>query len=86
MGFDFNSAKPLIIYPCHWTYAVLGQDEAAMRAELATVIGALQHTVGFSKQSGKFSSLHVKVLVESETHRNEIFQKIQQLSSVRHII
>jgi putative lipoic acid-binding regulatory protein len=86
MSFDLGSSKPIIIYPCRWTYAVMGLNEGSMRAEIAAVVGRLEHEIHFSKRNGKFCSLHVKVVVESEDHRNEVFQKIQSQPSVRMII
>jgi uncharacterized protein len=86
MSFDLNSSKPIIIYPCRWTYAVMGLSEESMRAEISAVIGRLEHDIRFSKRSGKFCSLHVKVVVESEEHRNQLFQKMRSQPSIRMII
>jgi len=86
MSFDLNSSKPIIVYPCHWTYAVMGIDEELMRKDLAAVVGALKHEIQFSKRSGKFCSLHLKVVVDSQAQRDEIFQRIQKKPSVRHVL
>ena len=84
--FDLNSSKPIIVYPCKWTYAVMGSDEETLRAEIGAVVSQFPHEIAFSKRSGKFCSLHVKVTVQSEQERDQVFQKIQSQPSVRMIL
>jgi putative lipoic acid-binding regulatory protein len=86
VSFDLNSSKPIIIYPSWWTYAIMGLSEESMRTDVAPLLRGLEHEVHFSRKNGKYCSLHVKVVVQSEVQRNEIFQSIQKLPSVQMIL
>ena len=88
MSFDLNSSRPIVIYPCRWNYTLIGRAEADLRQCIADVVGAVEHEIAFSKLSdkGNYCSLHVKVLVETEAQRNDIFQRLKQQPSVRMVL
>ncbi len=77
--------KPAIVYPCWWTYALIGPDEEGIRLAIGAITQGTQHKVQFSKQSKEknYVSLHVEVWVISEEQRNELFQAFKADSASR---
>jgi len=86
--FDLNSHKPIIVYPCRWTYAVMGKDEEAIRAAIAMVMLSREHQIRLSKESAgaKYRSLHVDTVVQSEADRDEIFHSIRNQPAVSMVL
>lgn len=86
--FDLNSSKPIIVYPTQWTFAVIGTDEIPLRLSIAEVMKGLAYDIKPSKQSStkKYSSFHVVVTVDSEEHRNNLYQALAQQPGVRKVI
>jgi putative lipoic acid-binding regulatory protein len=80
--------KPIIEYPCTWTYQVIGLDEQRLRAAVAEVIGDVPHTLncGNVSKGGKYLSLGLEMRVEDETHRLRIFQRLAAHPSIRFVI
>jgi putative lipoic acid-binding regulatory protein len=77
-----------ILYPCWWTYALIGPDEEAIRLVIGTLTRGLDHKVEFSKNSKdkRYVSLHVDVWVVSEEQRNELFQKFKADPAIRMVL
>lgn len=86
--FDLNSNKPIIVYPTKWTFAVIGTDKIALRLSIAEVLVGLPYDIKPSHDSEgkKYTSFHVDVTVESEEHRNKIFQALQKQPAVRMVL
>lgn len=82
------SGKPIIQYPCKWTFAVIGTEKVALRLSVAEVLAGLPYEIKPSHDSktGKYTSFHVEVTVDSEEHRNKIFQALQKQPGVRHVL
>jgi putative lipoic acid-binding regulatory protein len=80
--------KPEIEYPTEWKYKVIGLVENEMRKEIDEVFQTKEYSIRFSRQSkkGKFVSLEVSAIVETEEERNSIFGKLQNSKSVRMVI
>jgi putative lipoic acid-binding regulatory protein len=86
--FDLSSHKPIIVYPCRWTFAVLGQDDEDLRAAIATVLLPREYDVTFSKESpkAKYRSLHVHTVVQSEEDRDAVFHGLRQHPAVKMVL
>ena len=86
--FDLSSHKPIIVYPCRWTFAVMGTDDETLRAAIATVILPRAYEVSFSKKSpgAKYRSLHVQTVVESEADRDALFHALRQHPAVKMVL
>ena len=77
-----------IEYPCTWSYKVIGIDAEAMQNAVETVLGAQRYLLSHSRQSsgGKYVSLHLETVVESEESRNAIFQLLKDHAAVRMVL
>ena len=72
---DFDDEKLRIAYPCPWEYKVVGRDQFLMRSAIGEILADLEYGLELSNTSrtGKFCSLLLTLVVESEEHRNAIF-------------
>jgi uncharacterized protein len=88
IGARFAVNKPLIEYPCQWEYKAIGWEEAAMREAIAEVMADLEHTLSFSRASGRgrYCSLLIEVQVENEDHRNALFVALQEHRHIRMVL
>eukprot|EP00808_Paulinella_micropora_P014133 g6219.t1 len=74
-----------IEYPTSWSYKVIGEDVAGMRAAIAGAAGGREHSVGLSRVSrgGRYVSLNLEVVVDSEAERDAIGNALNCSSAVR---
>ena len=85
---DMVAGRPVVEYPCRWEYKAIGMDEALMRAAIAEIMADLQHELSFSRNSsgGRYCSMLLVVTVESEDHRNSIFNALQGHRDIRMVL
>ena len=88
MDANFAAGRPIVEYPCQWEYKAIGWDEDSMRAAIVEVMADRNHEVSFSRasSSGRYCSLLLVVMVESEDHRNAIFTALQEHRHIRMVL
>lgn len=88
MESSFEGQKPEILYPCIWSYQVIGADERKLRSAVAEVVGAAEHSLreGHVSKGGKYRSLGLEVRVEDEPERLRIFRGLSTHPSIRFVI
>lgn len=79
--------KPKIDYPTMWEYRVIGRD----REKIKKVIGEIfvknyELIEGQSSSGGKFISLIVRVLVESQEQRDHFFMLLKQSPEINMVL
>lgn len=79
--------KPKIDYPTMWEYRVIGRD----REKIKEVIGEnfvknYELIEGQSSSGGKFISLIVRVLVESQEQRDHFFMLLKQSPEINMVL
>lgn len=79
-----NGCKPVIIYPCPWTYKVIGKDAERIRGAIAEVLAGCLHDVTPSRTSkgGAYHCLNVEVTVESESCRLDFYERLRRHEAV----
>jgi putative lipoic acid-binding regulatory protein len=77
-----------VVYPCWWTYALIGPDEEALRLALGEVAKGEKMTVNFSKASEhkKYISLHVHIWVDSADKRDRLFRAFKSHPHVKMVL
>lgn len=81
------TGKPDITYPCEWEYRIIGEDEMKVKEavfEIAPRKYDLQEKNKSSK--GRFVSLHLKIIVNSEEERNQIFSALCKHKEIKMVI
>lgn len=80
--------KPVIEYPCTWSYRAIGSDEAVMLQEIPIKLGTIKHEIASGNRSkkGNYISINVDVLVTSETERLSVIPLLQSIQGVKMVL
>jgi len=80
--------KLQLTYPCVWIYKIIGIDPKAMKSAVAEIIQDRSYSITLSRQSeqGKYSCLNVEVAVESESHRQTIYESLKSHRTIKIIL
>ena len=87
-GKNQDMKKPIINYPCVWSYRIIGQDDQLLRNAVSNAVGDKEHQISFANQSsgGKYQSLNVEVRVHSEEERADIFERLRKDPNVKVVL
>ncbi|NLK67382.1 MAG: DUF493 domain-containing protein [Campylobacteraceae bacterium] len=74
--------KPEFSYPNLWTYRVIMETEQKAEAKIEEKLSGYEKKIEFSKHSsgGKYMSFEARVMVKSEKDRDEVFEKLKEIS------
>lgn len=80
--------KLQITYPCAWTYKIIGVDQRAMESAVGEIIQDRPCSIAVSRRSekGKYLSLNVDVTVESESHRQTLYESLKSHRAIKLIL
>jgi len=80
--------KPKIQYPCQWGYRIIGNDGEAIKCAVEDILRGEKYDLAFSNISskGKYISLELTVLVETEEVRNRIYVALGTHPAVTRVI
>lgn len=80
--------KPAVIYPCRWSFTLIGTEEITMRAAVAGCLGenAYRLTPSRKSRSGKYISLHLDTEVASEEARNRLFAVLKAKPAIKMVL
>jgi putative lipoic acid-binding regulatory protein len=80
--------KPVIEYPCTWSYRAIGSDEGTMMREISVKLGTIKHeiTMGNQSKNGTYISINIDALVASETERLSIIPLLQSIKGVKMVL
>lgn len=75
---DFNE-KPVIEYPCDWTYKIIVQDAQHMHLALDAILHTRSYQLSESHQSkkGNYVSFTLTVVVDAEEDRDGIYRALK---------
>ena len=81
-------AEPEIRYPCDWGFRIIGTHEKLIRQLVTELVGEVAHTLEPSNTSatGKYVSLHLRIEVRDETHRNDVHAALMADESVKIVL
>ncbi len=80
--------KSKIIYPCLWSYLVIGASEKELREVVKIILKDKQYSIFISNKSksGKYISLSVQATVASEVERNQIYVRFSEDSAIKKVL
>ena len=75
-------------YPCPWIYKIIGTDQEAMRRAVHEIITdrSCSITLSHSSETAKYHCLNVEVTVESESHRQVIYESLRSHRAIKIIL
>ena len=80
--------KPVIEYPCTWSYRAIGTDKDVMLKEIPKKLGSIPHTVspGNTSRGGNYCSLNIDATVQSESERLSITPLLKSIPGVKMVL
>jgi len=86
--FNQKNNRPQIVYPCKWSYKIIGANIEQMLTAVKESIVNLEYDITPSNISrkAKYFSLNISVEVPSEVVRNLIFQKLTDHPAIKFVI
>ena len=80
--------KPIIEYPCHWEYRVVGSDEAALKEAVASCLGDCHYRLAAGNKSsqGKYISLGMGLVVSDEKRRDDIYASLSAHPAIKMVL
>lgn len=80
--------KPEIIYPCNWSYRIVGSSEEEIREALLSILKDKFYALELSNTSGKGTYVSMKLTAEvaSEAERVTLFETIKALPFVKMVL
>ena len=80
--------RPVIDYPCQWSFKIIGMDEGLIRQAVTDYMGDVEYSISKSNGSrtGKYVSMDFKITVINEGDRNQIFSYLSGQPFVKMVI
>ncbi|MDR2153169.1 MAG: DUF493 domain-containing protein [Helicobacteraceae bacterium] len=80
--------KPHIIYPCEWSYHLIGRDESAVHKAALNALKGKAHTINLSRRSSKggFVSMKLTAIVSDESERLALFDALRLNEAILHVL
>lgn len=68
-----------LTYPREWAYRIVGTHEKLIRQLVADILGDHPHELEPSNESttGRYVSMHLRLNVRDEAHRDDIFSRLR---------
>ena len=75
-------------YPCQWVYKIIGGDAERMKTAVKSVIKSESVEIEASRESksGKYVSLNISLVVQSDDERKRIFTLLGQQSDIKMVL
>lgn len=75
-------------YPCTWIYKIIGVDQDEMKSAVGEIIRDKVCLITFSRSSenAKYHCFNVEVTVESESHRQTIYDSLKTHRAIKIVL
>lgn len=86
---DLSGEKLKLKYPCKWVYKVICEDKAKLMESLEKIFSETKEYLtdeSNTSRTGKYISMNVTIIVESEEDRKEYFEKLQADPAVKMVL
>jgi len=83
-----QGCKPKIDYPCVWQYKVIVTDADPVRTAISEHLGDAPYSLSESKRSssGKYTSLDLELTVNSDYHRQRLYELLSAHPAVKVVL
>jgi putative lipoic acid-binding regulatory protein len=85
---QIDAENKVIVYPCQWSYRVIGRDREGVREAVEVVLSGREFLLYYSKSStgGKYHSWNIDLVVCDEEERNAIFGQLSSHPAIMMVI
>ncbi len=80
--------KPVITYPCTWSYRLIGSDGDRIYKEIPGKMGDIEYTINPGNQStgGKYVSVGIEAVVRDEAQRLSLLGLLRSIPTVKIVL
>ena len=77
-----------LIYPCSWSYKLIGYEKEAIEEAIYDVILQKEHDLQDSNKSktGKYMSMNLSLIVQNEDERNFIYEALKKHQNIKMVL
>ncbi|MCP4176930.1 MAG: DUF493 domain-containing protein [bacterium] len=77
-----------IIYPCDWSYKIIGLTEDSVKKAVSDIFNKTAFTINKSKQSktGKYVSFSVNTTLQSAEEKDSLFKKLNNHKDIKFVL
>lgn len=85
---DNSKHKLHLEYPCRWVYKIIGANQEQMQTAVAEIIQDRPCKVSFSRlsETARYISLNLELVVESESHRMELYNALKAHPAIKIVL
>ncbi len=82
------TTKLELIYPCSWSYKLIGQEKETIQEAVCEVIFEREYKLIHSNASktGKYISMNLDILVHNEDDRNFIYESLKAHQHIKMVL
>ena len=83
-----TTCKPEINYPCSWQYKIIGESATVITQLVADHVYEKDYTLTRSNvsRSGRYISMSLELIVQSEERRLELYRLLAEDSTVKVVL
>ena len=84
-----DSKKKLeLVYPCSWSYKLIGHEKEAIKQAIHDVILEREHNLKHSNNSktGKYISMNLDLVIQNEDERNFIYEALKTHQNIKMVL
>lgn len=84
----FGDEKPVIDYPCAWSYRLIGRSAEVVEAAVRRIVAGTDYRLDSSNTSatGKYVAVKLTVVVQHEGHRLEIGRRLKADDAILYVL
>jgi putative lipoic acid-binding regulatory protein len=77
-----------LTYPREWAYRIIGTHEKLIRQLIDDILGDHHYELDPSNESttGRYVSMHLRLTVRDEAHRDDIFRRLMADEAVKIVL
>ena len=77
-----------LVYPCSWSYKLIGYEKEAIQKAIYDVIVKREHSLIHSNASktGKYVSMNLDLVIQNEDERNFIYEALKAHQNIKMVL
>ncbi len=79
---------PIVEYPCEWSFRLIGSDAQVIRKAVEEYMHESTYKLlpSNTSSSGKYVSLNLETVVSDENARNQIYEDLKKMPSLKMVL
>ncbi len=85
---EVSMESAIVEYPCEWSFRLIGSDAQLIRKAVEEYMRDSTYTLlpSNTSSSGKYVSLNLETVVSDENARNQIYEDLKKIPSLKMVL